>query len=146
MKVLIETDRFNTIDADVILSIDDSGYRIKIKGIGSAIQLVQATQLQGSSPPTGDRNANHGVLGFEDLDDEVGRADYVEFSNWKGEAIVENEKARDVVIEPPKIQSFSNLAIEDRRVVDSPTTSNQPITLILELQRFVSAIMGILRK
>jgi len=40
MKVLIDTDRFHTIEADVILSIKDSGYRLKIKEVGPSVQVI----------------------------------------------------------------------------------------------------------
>ena len=40
MKVLIHTDRFHTMEADVILSIEDSRYRLKIKTVGPSVQVI----------------------------------------------------------------------------------------------------------
>ena len=37
MKVLIDTDILRTINGEIVMSIEDSGYRIVIKEVGSTI-------------------------------------------------------------------------------------------------------------
>jgi len=37
IRVLIDTNGFDTIDADLILYIEDSGYKLKIKEVGPTV-------------------------------------------------------------------------------------------------------------
>lgn len=109
MKVLIETDRFHTIEADVILSIEDSGYRLKIKEVGSSPQVIQPARIPCSSPLAEALDSNHGVVGFEDLDDEVALEDDVEYSDWRRDVIVNAKRVGKEVNETSKFKLIQTL-------------------------------------
>ena len=94
----------------MILHIDDSGYRLKIKEAVPTIQVMKASQLPWSSSPTGAANSNHGVVDFKDLDDEVALGCDVEGSNWRGDSIINAEQAREAVNRSPVFQCNSNSA------------------------------------
>jgi len=87
MKVLIDTDRFYTIEAYVILSIEDSGYRLKMKEVGPSVQVLQPAHIPCSSPLAEAMDSSHRVVGFEDLDDEVALEDDMECNNWRRDVI-----------------------------------------------------------
>ncbi|KAJ8434651.1 hypothetical protein Cgig2_034085 [Carnegiea gigantea] len=59
MKVLIDTDRFYIREADVIPSIEDSGYRLKIKEVGPSVQVIQPAHILCSSPLAEAMDSNH---------------------------------------------------------------------------------------
>jgi len=99
MKVLIDTDILGTIEGDLVLTLEDSGYRVKIKEAGSVIQVCQSPHVTPSAAHSED--ANEGVVGFEDLDDEVDGRDKLSV-HLDGE----------VGEEAPQIQKDSNLAQE----------------------------------
>ncbi|KAJ8450691.1 hypothetical protein Cgig2_021163 [Carnegiea gigantea] len=123
MKVLIDTDRFHTIEADVILSIKDSGYRLKIKEVGLSVQVIQPAHIPCSSPLAEAMDSNHEVVGFKDLDDEVALEDDVECSNWRRDVIANAELVGKEVNETSKIPINSNTAREDERPKDNPFES-----------------------
>ena len=75
MKVLIVTNVLRTIHCDLILNIEDLGYRILIREIGPVLQTIQTVQTSPSSPSMEAMDSNEGVLGFEDIEDEVASAD-----------------------------------------------------------------------
>ena len=75
MKVLIVTDVLRTIHCDLILNIEDLGYRILIREIGPVLQTIQTGQTSPSSPSMEAMDSNEGVLGFEDIEDEVASVD-----------------------------------------------------------------------
>jgi len=124
MGVLIDTDRFDIIDADLILTIDDSGYRIKIKEAGPTVQVLQENKVPGSYSPMADRDSNHGVVGFGDLDNEVALGDDVECRHWSGFANMEVVHNREEVNESPGIQTDLNMLKGSGRPVDSPLMSS----------------------
>ena len=64
MKILIVNDHFHRIEANFILSLEDSGYRIKVKEISLDVQLIQS-----STPTMGATDSSDGVLGSEDVNE-----------------------------------------------------------------------------
>ena len=70
MKIIVETDRMHSIKGDIILTIEDLGFRIVVKEVGPAIQVIQKIQPR-STHPLEATDSNDGVLGFEDIEDEV---------------------------------------------------------------------------
>ncbi|KAJ8429155.1 LOW QUALITY PROTEIN: hypothetical protein Cgig2_010021 [Carnegiea gigantea] len=71
MKVLIVIDILCTSQCDLILNIEDLGYRVLIKDIDSAIQAIQTVQTSPSSPSVEAMDSNEGILGFEDIKDDM---------------------------------------------------------------------------
>ena len=69
MKVLIATDILHTIHCDVILHIEDLGFRVLVKEIGLATQASLVVQSSKSPSTLEAMDSNGGVLDFEDIDD-----------------------------------------------------------------------------
>ncbi|KAJ8436380.1 hypothetical protein Cgig2_032201 [Carnegiea gigantea] len=69
MKILIPTDYFHTIENEILLHIESSGYRITVQEIGPCTQVIQHAQSDLNDPSKG---ASNGVVpGFEDLQDDM---------------------------------------------------------------------------
>jgi len=111
------------MEADVILSIEDSRYRLKIKTVGPSVQVIQPAHIPCSSPLAKAMDSNHGVVGFEDLDDEVALEDDVECSNWRRDVIANAKQVGKEVNETSKIPINSNTTREDERQKDNPFES-----------------------
>ena len=79
MKVLIVTNIFHTIEQEIILSLEDAGYRLMIKELGYAFQLQTKGRTSVKAPSLEAMNSNDGVVGFEDLDDDVATANDVAY-------------------------------------------------------------------
>ena len=122
MKVLIDTGILTSIEGDVILHLEDQGYRIKVKEVGPVFQVGQAPLVSSPSPSAEAMDSNNGVVGFEDLEDDVACGD-----NWDavlgGEVVKETpeiqmELGGEVAKEPPEIQIVSNPAQVDEKTTD----------------------------
>ena len=67
MKMLIVTDVFNRIDQDVILNLGDGGYRLMIREIGTAVQIVHNDCFPFTNTPIENMDSSGDIPGFEDL-------------------------------------------------------------------------------
>ncbi|KAJ8442616.1 hypothetical protein Cgig2_008392 [Carnegiea gigantea] len=84
--------RFNTIDGDLIISLEDAGYRIKVKEIGSAIQVIQTTDTLATAPSMEAMDSSDGVVGFKGIEDDVAAADDVACSDLRRNDMVVAEQ------------------------------------------------------
>ncbi|KAJ8447813.1 LOW QUALITY PROTEIN: hypothetical protein Cgig2_015176 [Carnegiea gigantea] len=84
------------------------GYRIKVKEIGSAIQLIQTTDTLATTPPSMEAmDSNDGVVGFEDIEDDVASADDAACSDLRRNDTVVAEQDGELLKEP-RVQNNSN--------------------------------------
>lgn len=87
MKILIDTDIFNTIDGEMILSLDAWGHRIHVKEVGSISQVIFGSRRSPRHAPIDCREASIDVPGFEDLQDDMGKDHDMAASEWGSSSI-----------------------------------------------------------
>jgi len=122
MKVLIDTGIFNSIEGDVILHLEDSGYRLKVKEVGPVFQVGQSPLVSSPSPSAEAMDSNNGVVGFEDLEDD-GTCGGTWVADLDGEVVKETSEVQmdlggEVAKETPEIQIASNPAQVDGKATD----------------------------
>jgi len=100
MKILIVTDHFHTIEADFILSLEDSDYRIKVKEISPGVRIIQS-----SIPTMGTTNSSDEALGFEDVNEVAATVDMDANESRRNDT--SPEQALEVVQETQSAQSNS---------------------------------------
>ena len=106
MKLFIITDILRTIHCDLILNIEDLGYRILIREIGPAIQAIQTIPTSPSSPSMEAMDSNEGVLGFEDIEDDVASADVAQDDSRRLDTVAtEDEDDHKVVKETEEVSN-----------------------------------------
>ena len=70
MTMLIETDILRRIEEEFIFNIEDLGFRVVVREISLAAQMVQKShQFQFQQQPYEDAASNDGVPGFEDVEE-----------------------------------------------------------------------------
>ncbi|KAJ8431257.1 hypothetical protein Cgig2_011110 [Carnegiea gigantea] len=67
MKMLIVTDVFNRIDQDIFLNSGNGGYRLMIREIGTAVQIVHNDCIPFTNTPLENMESSGDIPGFEDL-------------------------------------------------------------------------------
>ena len=67
MRLLIETDILFFIEGDFILTIEELGFRVIVREVGSVSQTMQRPHHSKSHPEAG-ADSNEEVPGFEDID------------------------------------------------------------------------------
>ncbi|KAJ8445424.1 hypothetical protein Cgig2_031237 [Carnegiea gigantea] len=67
MKMLIVTDVFNKIDQDTVLNLGDGDYRLMIREIGTAVQIVHNDYIPFPNTPLENMDSSGDIPGFEDL-------------------------------------------------------------------------------
>ena len=70
MRMLIETDVLLFIEKEIILRIEELGYKVIIREVGSVSQIIQQVQ-QVSISQAEDTDSNKDVIGFEDIEDNM---------------------------------------------------------------------------
>ena len=74
MRMLVETDILFFIENDFVLTIEELGYRVVVREIGSVSQVLQqAKQIE--THHAEDTDSTKGVLGFEDIEENVNPQD-----------------------------------------------------------------------
>jgi len=114
MKVLIVTDILRTIHCDLILNIEDLGYRILIREISQAVQAIQTVQTSPSSQSMEAMDSNNGVLGFEDIEDDVAFADMAQD---------DSRRLDTVATEDEVVKETEDVSNEDKQANGSPGDS-----------------------
>ncbi|KAJ8423433.1 hypothetical protein Cgig2_010127 [Carnegiea gigantea] len=107
MKVLIVTDIFRTIEGEILLSLEDAGYRIMIKELGPAIQVLSNGPMPTNPPSMEAMGSNDGVVGFEDLEDVVASENDVTYADLRRNSVSHVELGREVAKETFVIQTTS---------------------------------------
>jgi len=72
---LIDTSIFNTIEGEVLLQIESLGFKIKVREVGSFIQVTHKVHASTRASPMEVTDSNDGVVGFVDIDDEEAAKD-----------------------------------------------------------------------
>jgi len=67
MKMLIVTNIFSRIEEEILLTIEDLGYRVTVKELGSVISAVHQYQSIPHPIPAVNKDPNSDVPGFEDV-------------------------------------------------------------------------------
>jgi len=70
MKMLIATKFFGQIEEEILLQIEDAGYRVIVREVGSVLSTVHQFQSIPHPSPAGIKVSSSGVPGFEDVNDD----------------------------------------------------------------------------
>jgi len=100
MKVLIDTDILKTINGEIVMSIEGSGYRIVIKEVGSIVQVIQKVHTTSTSSKEA-MDSNH-----EEKDDDLASDDDVACSELR-----RNDKMARTTEEEAVQETLNNLKL-----------------------------------
>ncbi|KAJ8424396.1 hypothetical protein Cgig2_006318 [Carnegiea gigantea] len=99
IKVLIDTNRFNTINGVLIISLEGVGYTINVKEISLSIQVIQTTHTLEMTPSMEAMDSNDGAVGSKDITDDVVSTDDMAYSDLRRNDRVFAMQDREVVKE-----------------------------------------------
>ncbi|KAJ8439827.1 hypothetical protein Cgig2_029087 [Carnegiea gigantea] len=116
MKVLIVASIFQTIQGNIILSLESCEYRITVKEIGPASQVLHRACKKTGFPFMEAKDSNNDVVGFEDIDDHW---DDATKSDTGKKANFDAEVEDSAVQESSNFQNNSNLMQEVERSMDN---------------------------
>lgn len=132
MRILIDTGIFKTINGDFVLHMGNSGYRITVKEVGSALLQIHQAQPSSACPSKEVTDPNEGVIGFEDLNDTEDSAKGITDSNSKVANTpevdaIDLEQVATMVNSEEVHKSLSNLkeVVPQEEAHESPTFENK---------------------
>ena len=100
MKVLIDTNCLKTIEGDILLHLQDAGYRLVVKEVGLKVHVIQKVDTNTSRSSSMEASYSDGVVGFEDVDDDVAKQDEMAAIDKKGNDM-EVEEGADKAVKNP---------------------------------------------
>ena len=107
MRLLVETDILFFIEGDFILTIEELGFRVIVKEVGSVSQLVQKVH-HSETQPDEDTDSSQEVLGFEDIGDNVEPAADIGSQNQRTVIGLDDDVQGIKQLTPQKDSNFEN--------------------------------------
>lgn len=111
MKVRIVTDIFRRIDEELLLTLEDGGYRVWIKEVGSTTLIPCSLAVETI-------DSNDEVLGFEDIEDDMAVDNEVAQSDLRKTGPVIDDQDGEAIQKTPGLHFNSNSNQADERSTD----------------------------
>jgi len=123
MKVLIDTGIFNTIEGEVLLQIENLGFKIKVREVGSFIKVTHKVHASTRASPMEVTDSNDGVVGFVDIDDEEAAKDEFHSNDHRDDVLVAEEEANGSVEKSPNFEFNGSNVDGSEQSGDKPCAS-----------------------
>jgi len=127
MRLLVETDILFFIEGDFILTIEELGFRVIVKEVGSVSQLVQKVH-HSETQPDEDTDSSQEVLDFEDIGDNVEPAANIGSQNQRTVIGLDDDVQSIKQLTPQKDSNFENRNKEPEYALSSESINSDTRT------------------